>query len=81
MPSIASPGPLGPPPSSGNFNTRDEYTDILQAYAFDNMFSIVESTYVPLKKAAWACSGSGVYRDHKNPDVQASKKRGKYRDD
>jgi hypothetical protein len=52
MPSIASPGPLGPPPPLGNFNTRDEYTDILQVYAFGNMFSIAKSTYVPLKKAA-----------------------------
>jgi hypothetical protein len=75
MPSIASPGPLGPPPPSGNFNTRDEYTNILQAHAFDNMFSIAESTYIPLKKAAWTCSRSGAYRDHKNPEVHATKKR------
>jgi hypothetical protein len=39
------------------------------------MFSIAESTYVLLKKAAWTCSRSGAYRDYKNPEVHVSKKR------
>jgi Transcription factor AFT len=75
MPSIASLGPFGPPPLLGSFNTRDECTDILQADAFDNMYTIIESTYVPLKKAVWTCSRSRVYRaTSKNPEVHPSKK-------
>jgi hypothetical protein len=76
MPSVALPGPIGPPPPSGNFDTRDDYTAILQAHAFDNMYAIIESTYISLKKAAWTCSRSGAYRAQgKNPEVHLSKRR------
>ena len=76
MPSIAMPGPLGPPPPTGTFNTPAEYKDILQSHAANNGYAIISNSYVPLKKAAWVCSKSGGYDSRgKDPDIHVSKKR------
>jgi hypothetical protein len=75
MPSLAQPGPLGPPPPTGNYDTLAQIKPVLQAHARENGYAIIVQKSTP-KDGAWVCSKSGKYDNKgKSSAVHESKRR------
>ena len=75
IPSVLGPGPLGPPPPTGQYTDRDAIKAALQAYARNNSFAIkVDSSTA--KEAAYICSKGSKYDNRgKSESVHESKRR------
>jgi hypothetical protein len=75
MPSPSQPGPLGPPPPTGQYDNLLQIKLVLQAHARQNGYAIIVQKSTP-KDGAWICSKGGKCDNKgKSSAVHKSKRR------
>ena len=75
MPSVAQPGPLGPPPPEVTYANRPTLKAALTGHACENGFALTIKTSSPTR-LIYQCSKSGKYNPKgKDKDIDPSKRR------